>query len=282
MTQQIRKLDSTECRTMVDWAEAEGWNPGRHDADAFHATDPHGYWGLFDGDALIATISAVRYPSGFVFVGFYICRKERRGEGLGYRLWQQILGGLDGVSVGLDGVVDQQANYRKSGFAFAHRNIRCGGAPTLPAGDARALRRLGTSDASSAAAYEQARRLFPSDRTDFLRAWFGAPGTVAYAIDDAAGVNGYGAIRPCRTGWKIGPLFAENYADALAIAQQLVRAIPDGESVFLDVPEPNEEARRLAAKLGLTQVFETARMYRGSTPDLALERIFGITSFELG
>ena len=282
MTQRIRLLDSAECRTMVDWAAAEGWNPGRHDSDAFHATDPRGYWGLFDGDALIATISAVRYPTGFAFIGFYICRPDRRGAGLGYRLWQQGLGRLDGVCVGLDGVVDQQANYRKSGFTFVHRNIRCGGRKTLPAGNERALRRLGTSDAPSVAAYEQARRLFPSDRTGFLRAWFAAPGTVACAVDDAAGLNGYGAIRPCRTGWKIGPLFAESYDDALAITRQLIRAVPDGEPVFLDVPEPNEEARRLAAQLGLTQVFETARMYRGSTPDLALDRIFGITSFELG
>lgn len=282
MSERIQLLDNAECRTMVDWAAAEGWNPGRHDADAFYETDPQGYWGLFDGPALIATISAVRYPSGFVFIGFYICRKERRGAGLGYRLWLHVLGGLDGMCVGLDGVVDQQSNYRKSGFAFAHRNIRCGGTPTLPAGDTRALRRLGASDAPFVAAFEQARRLFPSDRTRFLRAWFAAPGTVTYAIDDAAGLTAYGAIRPCRTGWKIGPLFAGNYDDALAIVRELVRAVPAGEQVFLDVPEPNAEARRLAAQLGLTQVFETARMYRGTAPELALDRIFGITSFELG
>ena len=282
MTHRIRKLDSAECRTMVDWAAAEGWNPGHHDAHAFHATDPHGYWGLFDGDALIATISAVRYPSDFVFIGFYICRPDRRGKGLGYRLWEHALSDLAGSCVGLDGVVDQQANYRKSGFVLAHRNIRCGGTPKLPAGRERTLRSLGGSDAASVAAFEQAKKLFPSDRTMFLRAWLSAPGTVAYAIDDGADLSAYGAIRPCRIGWKIGPLFAENFDDALAITRELLRAVPDGEPVFLDVPEPNEEARRLATQLGLTQVFETARMYRGPAPDLALDRIFGITSFELG
>ncbi len=266
---------------MVDWAAAEGWNPGQHDADAFRATDPDGYWGLFDDETLVATISAVRYRSGFVFIGFYICRPERRGQGLGYRLWRQVLGGLDSDCVGLDGVVDQQSNYCKSGFVLAHRNIRCGGTPTLPAGDDRNLRSLGPSDALMIAAFERARRLFPSDRTDFLRAWLGMPGTAAYAIDNGAGVAGYGAIRPCGTGWKIGPLFADSYDDALALTRRLVRTTTDGP-VFLDVPEPNEAARRLAAQLGLAQVFETARMYRGAAPDLALERIFGITSFELG
>ena len=281
MTQRIRKLDAAECRRMVDWAATEGWNPGLHDADAFRAADPDGYWGLFDGGTLVATISAVRYPSGFVFIGFYICRPERRGQGLGYRLWQHVLGGLDSDCVGLDGVVDQQSNYRKSGFVLAHRNIRCGGTPTAAPADDRNVRNLGPSDAPAVAAFEQARRLFPSDRSDFLRAWLAMPGSVACAIDNSSGLTGYGAIRPCGVGWKIGPLFADGYDDALALTRRLVRAATEGP-IFLDVPEPNEEARRLAAQLGLTQVFETARMYRGATPDLALDRIFGITSFELG
>ena len=29
-------------------------------------------------------------------------------------------------------------------------------------------------------------------------------------------------------------------------------------------------------------VFETARMYRGGQPQLPLDRVFGVTSFELG
>ena len=39
---------------------------------------------------------------------------------------------------------------------------------------------------------------------------------------------------------------------------------------------------RLVQELGLTQCFETARMYKGPAPRLPLERIFGITTFELG
>lgn len=38
----------------------------------------------------------------------------------------------------------------------------------------------------------------------------------------------------------------------------------------------------LATQQGLQPVFETARMYRGPSPSLALELIFGITTFELG
>jgi hypothetical protein len=38
----------------------------------------------------------------------------------------------------------------------------------------------------------------------------------------------------------------------------------------------------LAQALGLAPVLETARMYTGAIPPLRLERIFGVTTFELG
>jgi hypothetical protein len=33
---------------------------------------------------------------------------------------------------------------------------------------------------------------------------------------------------------------------------------------------------------GLVPVFETARMYSGAIPDEPVERIYGVTTFELG
>jgi hypothetical protein len=40
--------------------------------------------------------------------------------------------------------------------------------------------------------------------------------------------------------------------------------------------------RALANDLGLAPAFETARLYTGATPPLRLERVFGVTTFELG
>jgi hypothetical protein len=44
----------------------------------------------------------------------------------------------------------------------------------------------------------------------------------------------------------------------------------------------NKQAVALAQALGLVPVFETARMYTGPVRAIKLERVFGITSFELG
>ncbi len=87
--------------------------------------------------------------------------------------------------------------------------------------------------------------------------------------------------RPCHSGCKIGPLFAASET----IAEELflnAAAEATGNEIILDLPEPNEAALRLARRFGLEPVFETARMYRGAAPDLPLQRIFGITTFELG
>jgi len=267
---------------MVEWAAEEGWNPGLNDADAFFATDPGGYWGLFEDGAMLATISVVRYGTALAFVGLYICRPDRRGEGIGYRLWQAALEDASAGTLGLDGVVDQQSNYRKSGFAFAHRNVRYGGTPVAAAPDDPRLTHIGSNDVGAVLEYETAFRLFPAGRSAFLRGWLDLPGATSFALSGRDGtIEGYGTIRPCRSGFKIGPLFAANADDAMLLARALIAKAGRGP-VFLDPPEPNAPAVGLAKRLGLEPVFETARMYRGPVPDLALDRVFGITSFELG
>ena len=92
---------------------------------------------------------------------------------------------------------------------------------------------------------------------------------------------GWGVIRPCRIGFKIGPLVADDRASAEAVLSALIAKVGGGE-IFLDVPGVNREAVALAQDFGLAPVFETARMYTGAIPPLRLERVFGVTSFELG
>ena len=57
---------------------------------------------------------------------------------------------------------------------------------------------------------------------------------------------------------------------------------PRDTPVFLDVPEPNAGAMALAHERNMREVFATARMYNRGVPAVPVERIFGVTSFELG
>lgn len=95
-------------------------------------------------------------------------------------------------------------------------------------------------------------------------------------------LSGYGVIRPCRCGYKIGPLFADSPALAESLFGALQSQIPAGQPIYLDTPVINQNAVALAEKYQMKLVFETARMYTRSFPDLPLDRIFGVTTFELG
>lgn len=274
----IRSLRPEEISLAVDWAAAEGWNPGLSDAACFAVPDAQGFLvGEIDG-APVATVSCVNYDDRFAFLGFYIVRADLRGAGHGLRIWNAAIAHAGGRVIGLDGVVAQQDNYRKSGFQLAYANIRYGGtvaAPPAPA-DVIALDKVPFAlvEADDAT-------VFPARRSAFLRAWISTQGHVGRALLRGGRLAAWGVIRPCRTGCKIGPLVADDRAAAKTIVQALLARAGGGE-IFLDVPAVNGEAVALAEELGLKPVFETARMYTGAIPPLRIDRVFGVTSFELG
>jgi GNAT superfamily N-acetyltransferase len=279
----IRTMSQADLDLVLDWAAAEGWNPGLGDAACFHAADPGGFLlGELDGTP-ITSISLVRYDDGFAFLGFYIARPELRGRGFGYATWRAALELAGDRAVGLDGVVAQQDNYAREGFRLAHRNVRYGGAPDLrglsprpPGLEVVAAAEVAWDDL---VAYD--RRCFQSPRPAFLAPWCRAEGHVARAAVRGGELCGYAVLRACREGAKIGPLFADDAAVAEALVAALAEAAPAGP-VYLDPPGCNGAAVALAERLGLQPVFETARMYRGAPPAVDLDRVFGITTFELG
>jgi len=275
----VRPASRCEVDLVLEWAAQEGWNPGVSDAECFHVTDPEGFLlALRDGEP-VASISVVRYGGDFGFFGLYIVRSDLRGQGYGYRLWRAGMERLEGRTVGLDGVVAQQDNYRHSGFSLAHRNIRYGGESSIEGPQDARIRTVEGELLDAVLAYDRA--FFPAPRASFLRCWLDPNRHQARAFVEAGAVRGYGVLRRCRTGFKVGPIFAETDEGAEALFRSLA-AEASGEPVFLDVPEPNPAARVLAARHGLAPVFETARMYRGPDPELPLSHTFGITTLELG
>jgi hypothetical protein len=275
---QVRRMRPDEFGLLAKWAAAEGWNPGLADAACFAGVDPHGFFiGELDGEPA-ATISVVNYGDRFAFLGFYIVRPDLRGRGYGLRIWQAGIVHAGARTVGLDGVIAQQQNYRRSGFTLAHRNVRHGGML------AAAIGPPGVVDLAKVPLLDVAAddaTVFPARRTGFLRAWLTAPGHVGRALLRDGKLVAWGVIRPCRRGCKVGPLVADDAEAAAAVFDALVAAKGGGE-IFLDTPEPNRAAAALARRRGLSPVFETARMYTGPVRSLALPRVFGITTFELG
>jgi hypothetical protein len=94
-------------------------------------------------------------------------------------------------------------------------------------------------------------------------------------------VTGYGVLRPAHDSLRIGPLFADTPEDAQAVIAALA-AEAAGREVALDVPATNAAGIALAERSGLRPSFETARMYTGPVRPYARERVYGVTTLELG
>ncbi|MFI7343716.1 GNAT family N-acetyltransferase [Streptomyces sp. NPDC050085] len=259
------------------WAADEGWNPGLADGPSFFAQDPDGFFlGRIDGEP-VSAISVVNYGPAYAFLGCYLVRPDLRGRGHGIATWRAGLGHAGERTVGLDGVVAQQDNYRRSGFRLAHRTVRFTGIPTgTPDVHAAGIVPVG-DDLAPVLAYDSA--CYPADRPRFLESWLTTPGHTALARVADGQVTGYGVARPGRDGRRIGPLFADTADDARALFDALA---PVGEPVSVDVPATNTEGIALMKTRGLPPGFETARMYTGPVRPFAQSRVYGVTTLELG
>jgi ribosomal protein S18 acetylase RimI-like enzyme len=276
----IRSMSREDLQIAIAWAAAEGWNPGLYDAESFYAADPTGFWIGFLGDEPISTISAVKYGDSFGFIGFYIVKPEYRGQGYGIQLWNTALSTLSGRNIGLDGVLAQQENYQKSGFQFAYRNVRYEGVGGGEITNNSAIVSLSNIPFKTIATYD--RSFFPADRVQFLQNWINQPDSIALGILQGNTLAGYGVIRACHKGYKIGPLFADQPTFAAELFAALRSTVAPGTPIYLDVPEINPAAVNLAEQYEMKRVFETARMYTQTCPELPYDRLFGVTTFELG
>ncbi len=167
-------MNRSEVDFAIDWAAEEGWNPGIHDADCFYGADPNGFLIGYLGDEPIATISVIKYSETYGFLGFYIVKPEYRGKGYGIKIWNAGLEYLKTQNIGLDGVVDQQSNYHKSGFKLAHRNIRYEGYGGDYSYEYPEIVELSSLQFDIIDSYDRA--FSPAARTQFLNSWINQSG----------------------------------------------------------------------------------------------------------
>src|SRR6478672_2593105 len=95
----------------VDWAAAEGWNPGFDDAERFLAADPDAFIDKEVDNEIAGTVSCAIYGPDYAFIGFYIVRTDLRGRGIGTSLFDTALSRAGERVIGLDGVLEQQPVY---------------------------------------------------------------------------------------------------------------------------------------------------------------------------
>lgn len=276
----IRRMQPDEVQIAIDWAKKEGWNPGLHDAQSFYQADPNGFFiGEKDGK-VVSVGSAIVYDDQFAFCGLYIVHPDYRSQGYGINLTRERLRYVNQRNAGIDGVLENIAIYERIGYRLAYHNIRYQGfAAATTAINKTAIVPLSQLPFASIETYD--RQCFPASRSRFLQAWISQPDTLALGFVKNGVLQGFTVRRQCIEGHKIGPLFADNFQ----VAEQLFMALQQdiiGDTIFLDITSINPAATRLVQSHQMLEVFSTGRMYLKGQPRLADDKIFGITTFELG
>lgn len=278
----ISPMHEKEIPLLDDWAAAEGWNPGLSDLRIASQADPNCFVSLRDDHGMAGGGSIFSYDGRFGFMGLFIIREDLRGQGLGTVLWHwrrdALLRRLEpGAVIGMDGVFDMVPFYERGGFKAAYRDLRYQGIATG--------RRSGRVVSLSMADFEDIEafdRIFvPAPRKAFLKGWLGQTGAQTVGIREDGEIVAYGVVRPCRMGFKIGPLFAHRADLGGDVLGELMARIV-GHQVQIDVPEPNTAGVDLARNFDLSMSFGCVRLYHGPDPCLPVDRIFGVTSLEFG
>ncbi|SNR49521.1 GNAT family N-acetyltransferase [Puniceibacterium sediminis] len=275
---QITAMSVEELETVLGWAGEAGWNPGMADAEAFHAADPMGFFLARVENTPVAAISVVNHGAKDAFLGLYICHPDWRGKGLGMAIWRHAIEHAGARSIGLDGVPEQEANYRISGFVRVGSTLRHEGrwpARTTPGicaplpGDLATLIEL---DA----------RANGVTRPVFLSAWLQPKGDLrgTRILRRDGGIIGFATWRACREGTKIGPIIAPDTASALDLIADIADLRPNGPLV-IDLPSSNAALRSALEGAGFQVPFATARMYRGCPPSVG-PSLQAIATMELG
>lgn len=267
-----RVMTVADLQRVLDWAAAEGWNPGLDDAGAFHAADPEGFFIACADSEPIAAISVVNHTDSFAFLGLYLCLPEWRGRGLGLALWRHALAHAGQRCIGLDGVPAQQENYARSGFVKSGETVRYAGRVS----SASTLRDLRPAEIPALVALEAQAS---GQHKPYLAGWFAGTDTrLTLVLERAGRIAGFATIRACRAGAKIGPFWAE---DVDAAHQVMAATGVFGEEVVIDVPERSDLLTGLCREWRMTPGFATARMYRGAGP-IQRDRLFSVATLELG
>ena len=275
----VRKMRPGEIGLALDWAKQEGWNPGLHDSICFFNTDNNGFFVAEEEKKIIGVISAVKYSHNYGFIGIYIVEKNYRGGAAGLLLARHAFDYLKNCNIGLDGVLERVENYKRIGFKFFCKNIRFSGSIQPNSFNYKDIVSIDRSFYPRVFIYD--RSCFPADRVEFLYCWVRQPDHYSFCRKIGNKILGYGVIRKCDIGYKIGPLFADDSETAEMIFLKLCEAASFG-LVYIDTPEINQQAVDLAKKYNLKECFATAGMYSKKEPEIDVQKIYGVTTFELG
>lgn len=268
---------------LFDNAKREGWEPGFHDLQMYSKVDSNGFFvGLLDGK-IVGGISAVAFDELIGFIGYYIVDPAVRGNGYGLKLFQHAMSYMGTRNVGLDGLLVQVSNYEKNGFQVYHNHARYQGSWLSSDCVVFSSNIVPLEGVDRATISEFDNKYFPASRMEWIDELISLPGGISAAYVEDSVLKGYGVMRPCVSGFRLAPLYADTIDIARKLLTHMSAQLPEGSIFFMDIPTFNIDATRmLTEEFAMTYLWECSRMYTKGLPDVNWSGIYGMSSLELG
>ena len=265
---------------------------------SYFAADNNGFFvGELDREP-ISCVSVIKYASNFAFLGSFIVDKTHRGKGYGLQTGKVALASLsESCNMGSNAVVESVPQYRRFGLEPYWEQQRF---QFVASEVSKSLKYFNKTVEiiqptqqvfNSLLKYDTEINVF--QRHSFLKNWVFAPNChCSIAIDSLGKVVGYGVVRSTLRegdGWRIGPLYADNFATAKTIFKSMCDKITMETRqafVVIDIPYGlsfNKKSLSLVTECNGTSLETFVRMYKYGIPEnMPLDKIFGITLLALG
>lgn len=288
----MRYMDEIDLIEVMGWCREEGWNVGSYDASIYHRFDPKGHFLFLVNDRPIGAISIIRHSKNFFTIGPFIVKKEYRSQGYGAQIWQKAMKIVEqknsNYTMALYSVPTQVGRYQKEGFntEFANQGwqlLKTHESPRTVPSLSECLP-IGEDIIPDVSRYDQA--IFSVSRTKLLQEVLKLSRVSGIFLKNEKQITGFGIIRPCNNGCRVGPLFADTVENAKKLFLCLFETIDEGK-IIIDIPKQNKYAILFAEYFGLTPLSqgETFTMFKGEVPEPLIKNIdknYGVFSLEIG
>ncbi len=285
----VRCMTPDDLNLVVDWCKEEGWNIGLYDFHMYYKLTLRGHLMFLYENEPIGAISIIQHSDDFLTIGPFIVKNGYRGKGYGSQIWQQAIALIEqeNYTVSLYSVPAQVDFYQKRGFQTKFKNKRWElfhENQTLIKEEAAPCEDFSSDNLLSVSQYDQS--IFSISRQKIFEELLKISAVKGFVLKNEGLITGFGLIRPCVKGWRVGPLFANTPESAKIIFTKLLSVVSD-EKIIIDVPSANKFAQVFAEYFNLTAVSadDTEAMFTGNEPKQLLEHInenYGVFSLEIG
>jgi ribosomal protein S18 acetylase RimI-like enzyme len=279
----FRTMQQSDIEAGLRLCRVAHWNQMRRDWEIFLKLSPAGCRVAVKDEAVIGTVTTVRYEDRFSWIGMVLVDPAERRQGIGTRLISEALDVLkDMPSIRLDATPAGCEVYRKLNFIDEYRLSRMemaapGVGLMMPEDPARPMTR---EDLPVIAIFD--RQVFGAERRALLEWMFDGAPEYAWVIEREGQIAGYAFGRHGANFEHLGPVVAHDQQTARRLVAASLRR-RDGQKFILDASHYEPDWRVWLASVGFREQRPFIRMFYRDNPYPGLPpKQFGILGPEFG